>query len=139
MRLYPPAWLIGRATTEDIVVGDIEVPAGTAILLSPWLVHRDPRWFADPLAFRPERWLEPTHHPRCAFFPFGGGQRVCVGNHFARMEVALVIAVLVRRLRFDVPADLDLQLEPSVTLRPTGPVPMRVTTRRPSPAPPEAP
>jgi cytochrome P450 len=118
MRLYPPAWMIGRETLQPISLGDIEVPAGVSILLPQWAVHRSPRWWPRPLDFEPERWLEAApERPRFAFFPFGGGPRVCVGNHFARMEAVLVLACWLQAM--------DLQAErppptllPSVTLRP---------------------
>lgn len=118
MRLYPPAWIIGRSTVEDLTLGDVAVPAGTVLLMPPWVVHRDARWFDAPEAFRPERWLETSDRPRFAFFPFGGGPRVCVGNHFARMEAVLVLATVLRRLELRAQPDFALEVMPSVTLRP---------------------
>jgi len=132
MRLYPPAWIIGRLTTEDILLrdpaGDIAVPAGTVLLLSPWVVHRDARWFEEPLSFRPERWLEGAERHKFSFFPFGGGQRVCVGNHFARMEAVLVLARWLQAFEV-LPIDgFELDLTASVTLRPSDGV--RIAVRR---------
>lgn len=120
MRLYPPAWIIGREATQDIEVGGFLVPAGTQILTPPWVVHRDPRWFADPLAFKPERWLDPetANLHRFAFFPFGGGQRVCIGNHFARMEAILVLASWLQVRSLEPAEGFSPELVPSVTLRP---------------------
>ena len=80
LRLYPPAWGIGRRALEDYPVGDFVIPARSVVLMSPYVVHRDPRWFPDPLVFRPERWLvEDPARPKFAYFPFGGGARVCIG------------------------------------------------------------
>jgi len=118
MRLYPPAWVVGRAASQDFVLGDVQVPAGTVLLLPQWVVHRDARWFPEPEAFRPERWLDEPDHPKFAFFPFGGGQRVCVGNHFARMEAVLVLAELLDRFELHPVAGFELEVYPSVTLRP---------------------
>jgi len=131
MRLYPPAWLIGRAAAEDIEVGDIAVPAGATILMSPWLVHRDPRWWSDPLEFRPARWLAPAERPRFAYFPFGGGQRICVGNHFARMEGVLVLAAWLQALTLSPVEGFEMTLAPSVTLRPAAGAPLNVRRLRP--------
>jgi cytochrome P450 len=120
MRLYPPAWAIGREATTPIQVGDVEVPAGTQILIPQWVVHRDPRWFAEPLAFRPERWLDERAKalPRFAYFPFGGGPRICVGNHFARLESLMLLAVWMRRFEVAPVPGFSVSLLPSATLRP---------------------
>ena len=89
MRLFPPAYAFGRESLEDCVIGDYKIAAGTTIFISPWVSHRDPRWFVDPLAFRPERWENDFAKtlPRFAYLPFGGGPRVCIGNNFALMEI----------------------------------------------------
>ncbi len=118
MRLYPPAWMIGRMAAEELVLGDVAIPAGTVLLCPQWVVHRDPRHFADPLAFRPERWLAEPTWPKAAFFPFGGGPRVCVGNHFARMEAVLVLARWLQAFDLAPVAGFEVAVLPSVTLRP---------------------
>ncbi|MCP4807113.1 MAG: cytochrome P450 [Proteobacteria bacterium] len=115
MRLYPPAWVVGRAAAEPFVLGDVRVPAGTVLLLPQWVVHRDERWFPQADTFRPDRWLEDPQHPKYAFFPFGGGQRVCVGNHFARMEAVLVLAEWLRTFELAPVAGFELDVFPSVT------------------------
>src|SRR5690606_16755617 len=94
LRLYPPAWAIGRRALEDISLGGFVVPAQAVVLISPYVVHRDPRWFPEPEAFRPERWLEESDRPKFAYFPFGGGARVCIGERFAWMEGALLLAAI---------------------------------------------
>ncbi len=88
--------------------------------MSPWVIHRDARNFDDPEAFNPERWEGDLARrlPRFAYFPFGGGPRVCIGNRFAMMEAKLVLAVVARRFRFEVAPETELTLLPSVTLRP---------------------
>lgn len=80
MRLYPPAWAVAREALEDVELGGHPVPAGTAIVMSQWVVHRDPRWFESPQAFRPSRWTDAFRKalPRFAYFPFGGGPRICI-------------------------------------------------------------
>ena len=118
MRLYPPAWVVGRAAAEPFELDGVHIPTGTVLLLPQWVVHRDARWFADPDAFRPERWLEDEPPHKFAFFPFGGGQRVCVGNHFARMEALLVLAELLEAFELHPVQGFDLDVYPSVTLRP---------------------
>ena len=89
-------------------------------MLPQWVVHRDGRWFPGPLRYRPERWLngETDELPRFAYYPFGGGARVCVGNHFAKMEAMLVLAEIVRMYRFQAVPGFRPSLLPSVTLRP---------------------
>lgn len=129
MRLYPPAWVLGREATRDIP----DFPAGpiakgTQILVLPWLVHRDPRWWPAPLQFKPERWIGTPRPARFTYLPFGGGPRVCIGNHFARMEAILVLTTLAGAVRVDVAPDFEIVPEPSITLR-LGAVPATVTAR----------
>jgi cytochrome P450 len=128
MRLYPPAWGIGREPVSDCEIGGYHVPAGTQIQLIQYVVHRDPRWFDDPELFRPERWDNDFSRriPRCAYFPFGDGPRICIGNHFAMMEAVLILATIIPRFRLRLVTDHPLDLIPSVTLRPRHGIPMVV-------------
>jgi cytochrome P450 len=125
MRLYPPAYAFSRRVVSDATVGGFHVPAGTAILLSQWVIHRDPRWFAEPDQFLPQRWLNapPKNRPAYAYFPFGGGPRICIGNSFAMLEVILVLAALAPRFRFELIAPEHVKPWPSVTLRPAAGIP----------------
>lgn len=118
MRLYPPAWILGRTAVEDVVIGGVEVPAGATFLVSPWLMHRDPRFWDEPLAFRPERWEGRGERPRYAYFPFGAGPRVCIGEPFAWMEGVLLLATIARRWRFRRVHAHPVALRPLITLRP---------------------
>ncbi len=122
MRLFPPAWTTGREPTEDVDVGGYRIPKGSQILASQWVVHRDARWFPNPEGFDPDRWAGDRAKaiPRYAYFPFGGGPRVCIGNHFATLEATLMLAVIVARWRVDLLAGQRLALKPSVTLRQAG-------------------
>ena len=96
MRLYPPAWGIAREALADCEIGGYDVPKGTQIFMVQMLVHRDGRWFDDPETFKPERWDNDLikRLPRCAYFPFGDGPRICIGNHFAMMEAVLILATI---------------------------------------------
>lgn len=122
MRLYPPAWGIGREAREPFEAGGYRLRAGTNVFISQWVTHRDPRFFPDPERFDPERWRDdPVRRgtlPRFAYFPFGGGPRVCIGAGFAQMEAALILATIARRFRLTVCSDHPIKLLPSVTLRP---------------------
>jgi cytochrome P450 len=131
MRLYPPAWGIAREALADCEIGGYRVPKGTQIFMTQWLVHRDARWFDDPEVFRPERWDNDLikRLPRCAYFPFGDGPRVCIGNHFAMMEAVLILATIARRYRLSVEPGQTLELLPSITLRPKHGLRMRVRAR----------
>ncbi|MCE2802026.1 MAG: cytochrome P450 [Gemmatimonadota bacterium] len=133
MRLRPPAYATSREVIEPIVLGGQEVPVGAQVLVSPWVTQRDPRWWTEPLRFDPDRWLAPRAEPnhRHAYFPFGGGTRVCIGEQFAWTEGILVIAALVRRWRFrlTIPASA-VRLQAAVTLRPAPGIPV-VCERRP--------
>ncbi|MCU1337124.1 MAG: Cytochrome [Bryobacterales bacterium] len=119
LRLYPPAWGIGRRALEDYHVGDFLIPARSVVLMSPYAVHRDPRWFPDPLAFRPERWLEDDpSRPKFAYFPFGGGARVCIGERFAWMEGTLLLAAIGQRWRLRLEPGHRVETHARITLRP---------------------
>jgi cytochrome P450 len=123
MRLYPPAWTTGREAAESFELRGYTIPQGAQILLSQWVVHRDPRWFPNPEGFDPDRW-EPERAaglPKFAYFPFGGGPRVCIGNHFAMTEATLILAMVLQRFRLELLPGQRLLLKPSVTLRQKGP------------------
>ena len=131
LRLYPPVWTMGReASPNDIEIAGLEIPAGAQPFMSQWVVHHDERWFPDPWSFRPERWLTPESSdlPRFAYFPFGGGPRICVGQHFALLELILLVARITQTHRFE-RIEEDLTMRPVVTLRPTDPVRFRVQRR----------
>lgn len=119
LRMFPPAWGIGRRALEDFSVGEFVIPARSVVLMSPYVVHRDPRWFPDPLVFRPERWLEehPTR-PKFAYFPFGGGARVCIGERFAWMEGTLLLAAIGQRWRLRLEPGHRVETHARITLRP---------------------
>jgi cytochrome P450 len=120
MRVYPPVYAVGRKAARDCEVGGYDVPAGTTFLMSQWVLHHEPRFFDDPLEFRPERWYDglAKRIPKFAYFPFGGGPRVCVGNSFAMLEAVLVLATMVQRYRFELLPQPKVVPWPSVTLRP---------------------
>ncbi len=122
MRIFPPAWTTGRAASESLELGGTFVPKGAQILMSQWVVHRDPRWFPNPEGFDPDRWRpeRAASIPRYAYFPFGGGPRICIGNHFAMMEAMLLLTIILQRYRLDLMPGEQLALKPSVTLRPRG-------------------
>jgi len=131
MRLFPPAYVIGRESLRDTKIGGIDVPAHTTIFMSPWLLHRDTRWFENPLEFRPERWADglADRLPRHVYMPFGGGPRVCIGNSFAMMESVLILATIARRYRLEAVPGSSVEVFPTITLRPRNGVPVRVVRR----------
>jgi cytochrome P450 len=119
MRLYPPVWVVGRRAIDDVVIGDYEVPRRTIVIMSQYVIHRDERFWPDAATFRPERWLEEDPaRPKFAYFPFGGGGRVCIGESFAWAEGVLMLAVMARRWRLEPVAGHPVELNPTVTLRP---------------------
>jgi cytochrome P450 len=122
LRLYPPAWTMGREAVAEHPVGDHVVAAGDLALLSQWVVHRDPRWWPEPERFRPDRWLDDSvkDRPRWAYFPFGAGLRRCIGEGFAWTEGVLALATIARRWRLRPVPDRPLRLDPLITLRPRG-------------------
>ena len=119
MRLYPPAWVIGRRATEPYAVRGETLPARTVVLVSPWVLHRDPRWWPEPEAFRPERWADDAaERPRLAYLPFGAGTRVCIGEQFAWMEGVLLLATIAQRWRLRLVAGHPVVPQAIITLRP---------------------
>jgi cytochrome P450 len=133
MRLYPPVYLVARTSAVDMRVGDYTVPARSSVLISPYITHRDPRWWPDPETFRPERfepgWEESL--PKYAYFPFGGGPRVCIGNSFAQMEARLLLATLAGRYTLRLSPGQRVEPEPLVTLRVRDGLRMQITPRQP--------
>ena len=122
MRLYPPAWVIGRRAIEDYEVAGYRMPKGSILLVSQWVTHRDARFFPDPDRFDPDRWTDEARaaRPRFAYFPFGAGPRICIGEQFAWLEGVLVLATLARRWRPRLAPEHPVALQPSITLRPKG-------------------
>jgi cytochrome P450 len=131
MRLYPPAWGVGRECVRECEVGGFRVPKGMQVFAFQWVAQRDPRWFADPLAFRPERWGEESisRLPKYAYFPFGGGPRLCIGNYFATMEAVLILATIAQRFRLRLAPGHNVELLPAMSLRPKNGVPVRLERR----------
>ena len=118
MRLYPPAWLVARSATGADEIGGYEIPAGSIVFVSPYVVHRHPRLWRDPEGFDPQRFASTETLPRGAYFPFGGGPRQCIGNGFAMMEAQLVLGTLVQKFALELVPGHRVEAEPSITLRP---------------------
>ncbi|MGI8977983.1 MAG: cytochrome P450 [Pirellulaceae bacterium] len=131
MRLYPPAYVVGRRAMEDCTIGEYFIRKGTNVLMSSWVVHRDGRWYDRPDDFLPDRWCDGllTRIPKYAYFPFGGGPRACIGNNFAMLEGVLVIATMVQRVQFSAVTQPPIKLLPVVTLKPGQPLEMKVQKR----------
>jgi cytochrome P450 len=131
--LYPPAWGIGRRAIRDVELGGYRIPAKTNFFLLQWVTQRDARFFPDPEGFDPERWrndpIRSGKIPRFAYFPFGGGSRVCVGAGFAMMEATLLLATIAQRFRFTLAPNQQIEPLFSVTLRPKNPVRMQLHAR----------
>uniref|UniRef100_UPI002869B303 cytochrome P450 n=1 Tax=Deinococcus sp. TaxID=47478 RepID=UPI002869B303 len=126
LRLYPPAWIVPRQSTEPVTVAGYELPAGTNVSVNIFLLQRNPLDWPHPDVFDPQRWLPGTRTPD-AFMPFGAGARMCIGNHLALLEATLITALLLRDLAFDVPDGGPSGLNAGVTLKPGGPVNSRIT------------
>ncbi len=120
MRLYPPAYGIGREAIGECKIGGYRIPAGATLYMFQWVVHRDPRIFANPDHFWPSRWADGLAQrlPKYAYFPFGGGPRLCIGNSFAMMEAVLVLATMAQRFRVKLAPHQTVVPWPSITLRP---------------------
>lgn len=132
LRLYPPAWTLnGREPLEDVVIDDYLIPKGCEVFISPYAVQRNPRYFEDPLRFDPERFNPEREKqiPRYAYFPFGGGPRVCIGNSFALMEAQLTLATMAQQISLTLMPDQGVATDPLVTMGPKHGLRMRVRTR----------
>ena len=131
MRLYPPAWHISRRALQDYDVGGYTIPARALVLINPWLMHRDARYFPDPERFDPERFApgtQPSWPPFC-YLPFGAGVRGCVGEGFAWLDGVLILSVLVRDWTFHLKHDQPVEPAPLMILRPKGGLPMILRKR----------
>ena len=118
MRLYPPAWTMGRRAIAEHAIDGHTIEPGALVIVSQWIAHRDPRWWPDPDTFNPDRWSARSDRPKYAYFPFGGGSRICIGESFAWTEAILLLATIAQRWRFV--AGTAPALEPRITLRPKG-------------------
>ena len=131
LRLYPPAYVLFRQPTRDVVLGGYRVPEGTQLTLPAFRLHTDPRWYDDPETFRPERWTDEMEAglPDYAYFPFGGGPRHCIGMRFAMLELHLVLATLVQSWEFELVSDPELEFTAAATLQPEEEIRVRVRNR----------
>jgi cytochrome P450 len=132
LRLYPPAWVLGRCALRDTTIGGYAIPRGAVLVASQLVTQRNPRYWTDPDAFVPERWSA-APPPRFAYFPFGGGRRRCIGESFAWMEGVLLISAIAQRFTFEAVDAAPVDTEPLVTLRPRSPIRLRLSARRPLP------
>ena len=131
MRLYPPAYALGREAVEECEIGGFRVPRGAQVFMFQWSTQRDARFFAEPNRFDPERWTEEFNNnlPKYAYFPFGGGPRACIGNYFAMMEVVLLLATIGQRFRCALLPDHPISLMPAMSLRPANGIKVKLETR----------
>jgi cytochrome P450 len=131
MRLFPPAWVIGRRAIDVYTLGPYQLPPRAMVFMSPYVTHRDARFYEQPEHFRPERWTPAFEAalPKFAYFPFGGGARQCIGEQFAWMEAVLVLATLAQRWRFELDPTQRIVPQPLVTLRSKYGMKMRVLDR----------
>jgi cytochrome P450 len=137
MRIYPPAWMQGRYAVEAFELDGYTFPAGTMLTFSQWVMHRLPDIWGDPEVFRPERW-DPVHGqkvPQWAYFPFGGGPRICIGMPFAQLEAKLLLVTVLQHYTPLTVPGYRVEPNPLITLRPKGGLPMRLV---PTPKSPEA-
>lgn len=133
MRIYPPVPSIGRQAIETVQIDGVTIEKDTIIMIAPHIVHNDERWWGDPQDFRPERFARENEKtlPKYAYFPFGGGPRVCIGNSFAMMEAVLLLAAMAQHYQLRHIPDAPVIPEPTLTLRPKHPMNMRIEKRTP--------
>jgi cytochrome P450 len=131
MRLYPPAWSLARTVVSDFELRGYRIPAGANVVMSQWIMHRNPTYFPDPDKFDPDRWLPERSQklPRFAYFPFGGGPRQCIGASFAMMEATILLASIAQRFRLHTVPEHPVVPIPSFTLRPKYGIKMTLESR----------
>jgi len=131
LRLYPPVWAIGRQAIRDCKIGEWPIPGGTVVIVSPYVTHRDPRWFPNPDKFDPQRWTAEARaaRPRFSYFPFSAGSRACLGEVFAGIEGALCMAALAQKWKFRLVPGHLIALQPQLTLRARHGIKMHVESR----------
>jgi len=131
MRMFPPVYVIGREATTELELGGYRVKPGYSVLMSQWVNHRDQNFFPDPEEFRPERWLDglAKRLPKFAYYPFGGGQRICVGSTFALIEATIILAAVGQHYRFTVDPDAVIDIKPQITLLPANGIPATLECR----------
>lgn len=131
LRLYPPIWVMARAARQPAEICRHPVVPGTLVLMSQWVLHRDPRYFSEPERFDPDRWAGDAAQrlPRFAYFPFGGGPHGCIGQGFALLEATLILATIAQRYRLRLAPGAVVEPEASITLRPNRGIPMRLESR----------
>ena len=131
MRLFPPLYVIGREATTELELGGYRVKPGYTVLMSQWVNHRDQIFFPDPEEFRPERWQDglAKRLPKFAYYPFGGGQRICVGSTFALIEATIILAAVGQHYQFTVDPDAVIDIKPQITLLPANGIPATLECR----------
>jgi cytochrome P450 len=131
LRMYPPAYILAREAMESCDIGGYEIHKGSTVVISQWIMHRDPRYYDDPEVFRPERWLDGLQDrlPPGAYFPFSAGPRRCIGEGFALLEAAIVTATLAQKFKFRLVPGTEVVPEPLITLRPRHAIQMTLHAR----------
>lgn len=129
LRLYPPVWAMGRKAVRPVEIGGLHFGKGSTVLFSQWVLHRDQRYFEQPESFLPERWLDGLQQrlPRYAYFPFGAGQRICIGANFAMLEAGIILAMLLTRFGVRPMPGREPEAWPAFTLRPRSGVTLTIT------------
>jgi len=131
LRIYPPAWILGRQAMQDVELGGYPVRKGTMVFVSPYIQHHDPRWFEQPEEFRPERFSEENEKKirAHAYIPFGAGPRVCIGSRFTLTEQKVVLTLLAQKCKLALAPDQKVEMEPLITIRPKGGMRMVISKR----------
>lgn len=132
MRLYPPAWTVSRTALEDDVINGYPVPAGSSVMVSPYVIHRNPRYWPDPDKFDPSRFLpeEQDKRPKFSYIAFGGGPRSCIGSNFAMMEMQLVITMLMQAFYMELAPQPPIERKAVISIRPKQGIRFTTTARR---------
>jgi cytochrome P450 len=131
VRLFPPVYAIGREATADLELGGYRVKRRYTVLMSQWVNHRDAEYFPEPEEFRPERWENglAKRIPKFAYYPFGGGQRMCIGSTFASIEAPIVLATVGQRYQFTIEPETEIKIKPQITLEPANGIPVILRRR----------